>query len=261
MYLIDFSIAVYFRLPSTSGRPDISQRSTGNNLPRDEDLVASPLMKAEQDVYKLRNMMLSCASGQSIPPEPKLQKKYYGSDIKSNNSSKISDSSYFCGSPRGRREKSPSSVNSRSIKSKSNKYSKSADQSVSSHSQSTPKRSQRPSARFIVEPEEFSSPTRFDVSSNGSPRSRSRSGQRQSGDGQTEKDKRSPKSKINSARGSKDKSVNNSGTSMEDLQPNQPNDKGKFSKIVTFRPPFTYCKTVDTVCSLSPFVPFWQIPI
>lgn len=211
-------------LPSTPGKPDRSQRTTENSLPKDEDLISSPLMKAEQDVYKLRNMMLSCASGQGNPPEPKLQKKYYGSDIKSNISSKNSDSFYSYGSPRGKREKSPSSISSRSTKSKSNKYSKSADQSVSSPSQSTPKKSQRPTARFNVEPEEFSSPTRFDVSSNGSPRSRSRFGQRQPGDGQTEKDKRSPKSQINSMRGSKDVSVNNS-ESMEDLQPNQQKDK------------------------------------
>ena len=151
------------------------------------------MIKAERELYKLRDMMRQAVAvkpASSPPPEPVLQKKFYGSERPSSKDEYIPD----FGTPRGRKDKQPSSHTS-VAKTKSNsthsrqerpEKDKSSKKSTASSSKSdksskvkdkakerpkdtetrqrTPTKKDLDKSRVSVKPDEFNSSTRFDVS-------------------------------------------------------------------------------------------------
>ncbi|XP_062583044.1 trichohyalin-like isoform X2 [Saccostrea cucullata] len=120
----------------------------------------SPVLRAERELYKLREIMRQAdkAVESASPPQPKLQKKFYGSESslsvnRSDSGSSInkSDSST---SPKIRKNKSVGTSSVRSQKVRSSKSSRYPE----SISNTTPSK-----AKFETSPGEFDSPTRFDI--------------------------------------------------------------------------------------------------
>ena len=151
------------------------------------------MIKAERELYKLRDMMRQAVAvkpASSPPPEPVLQKKFYGSERPSSKDEYIPDFSM----PRGRKEKQPSSHASvaktkpssthsrqdRSEKDKSGKKSTASSSKSDKNSkvkdkgkerskdaetrQRTPTKKDLDKSGVLVKPDEFNSSTRFDVS-------------------------------------------------------------------------------------------------
>ena len=154
------------------------------------------MIKAERELYKLRDMMRQAVAvkpATTPPPEPVLQKKFYGSERPSSKDEYIPD----LGSPRGVRDKQTSShkgvaktkpgaqhsrterstdkdKSSRKSASKSDKNSKSKSQGfpkekskeVDRQQTRTPTKKDLDKSGISVKPDEFNSPTRFDVDIN-----------------------------------------------------------------------------------------------
>ncbi|XP_061166623.1 protein split ends-like [Saccostrea echinata] len=132
--------------PDSRGSPGVEQ--------------TSPVLRAERELYKLREIMRQAdkAVESSSPPQPKLQKKFYGSESRlsvnrSDSGSSVSKSDSST-SPKIRKNKSVSTSSVRSQKVRSSKSSRYPE----SNSMSTPSK-----AKFETSPSEFDSPTRFDV--------------------------------------------------------------------------------------------------
>ena len=151
------------------------------------------MIKAERELYKLRDMMRQAVAvrpASSPPPEPVLQKKFYGSERPTSKDEYVPD----FGTPRGRKEKQPSSQSSvaksksssthtrqdRSEKDKSSKKSttsssksdkgskvkeKGKERSKDTDSrQRTLTKKDHEKSGVAVKPDEFNTSTRFDIS-------------------------------------------------------------------------------------------------
>ena len=102
----------------------------------------SPLLKAERELFKLRDMMRQAVSihpSATTPPQPKLQKKFYGSERPAGKD----DDGPDLGSSRGHKEKGSSSSGATTQKSKSAQAQSKSDKSDKSASRKSGKSGER----------------------------------------------------------------------------------------------------------------------
>lgn len=142
-------------------------RNTRSQAERDGDLinVTSPVMRAEEELYRLRDVLRNSPTPSREPTQPKLQKKkFYGSDVVTQSQRKDMSPDRQSDSLKVKKKSTPSSPLV-----KSSKHSKL--ESTNSKSKSS-----RKTTQTIVKDqsgkEDFSSQTRFDINSD-SHRSRS----------------------------------------------------------------------------------------
>lgn len=105
----------------------------------------SPLLKAERELFKLRDMMRNAVAVKpsASPPQPKLQKKFYGSERPVGKDDYVPD----LGSSRGRKEKGTSSGagSAGSQKSKSSSNQSKSDKSDKSNRKPSSSKSEQSS--------------------------------------------------------------------------------------------------------------------
>ncbi|VDI33521.1 M-phase phosphoprotein 9 [Mytilus galloprovincialis] len=171
---------------SANGYEQLGDSVLESSIDQIDTSTVSPVMRAEQDLYRLRDMMRTIGQSPNEPPKFKLKKKFYGSDIQT----QTRNGDYSPGSsPKIQRKKSPSS----SPKTKSTQSRRSQDSSNGILNNSSA-RGQRPPSKLSVNPDEYSSPTRFDISTDKN-KSNGVIPRRHPGDGEPQRDEKKPSNK------------------------------------------------------------------
>ncbi|XP_076108518.1 uncharacterized protein LOC143076586 isoform X2 [Mytilus galloprovincialis] len=171
---------------SANGYEQLGDSVLESSIDQIDTSTVSPVMRAEQDLYRLRDMMRTIGQSPNEPPKFKLKKKFYGSDIQT----QTRNGDFSPGSsPKIQRKKSPSS----SPKTKSTQSRRSQDSSNGILNNSSA-RGQRPPSKLSVNPDEYSSPTRFDISTDKN-KSNGVIPRRHPGDGEPQRDENKPSNK------------------------------------------------------------------
>ncbi|KAL5016711.1 hypothetical protein ScPMuIL_006300 [Solemya velum] len=118
------------------------------------NIPTSPVVKAERELYKLRDMMRDAVSLKKNS-EPKLQKKFYGADtsLTERRGSSTKNSERIRLKKDRNRDSPPSKSQTKA------KFVNKTDNQLSNESRRTLLK-----PKFLPKPEQFSSPTRFDIS-------------------------------------------------------------------------------------------------
>lgn len=185
MLLYDTSSRSPLRTSAISHDESIDSRINVNK----DNSQMSPIVKAEQDLYMLRDMMRQRCHSPSELPKFKLKKKFYGSDIQT----QTRNGEYSpVSSKKNHRRKSPSDSSPKTKSIKSRKPETASNGQVTNTN--TPNRGQRSSSKINANRAEFSSPTRlgFDIESNRIPKRQSGDGESRTGADQTSKKRSQP---------------------------------------------------------------------
>ncbi|XP_021346357.1 uncharacterized protein LOC110445855 isoform X2 [Mizuhopecten yessoensis] len=127
--------------------------------PEKDNNVSSPIMRAEEELYRLRDVLRNSPTTSREPAQPKIQKKkFYGSDMVT--PSRQTDMSPDRHSDNMKLKKKSTSSSPLVKSSKSSKL-----ESANSKSKSSSRRTTQTSAKGQNGKEDFSSQTRFDVNS------------------------------------------------------------------------------------------------
>ncbi|CAG2209511.1 MPHOSPH9 [Mytilus edulis] len=150
---------------SANGYEQLGDSVLESSIDQIDTSTVSPVMRAEQDLYRLRDMMRTIGQSPNEPPKFKLKKKFYGKE----------------------------KITIKFTKTKSTQSRRSQDSSNGILNNSSA-RGQRPPSKLSVNPDEYSSPTRFDISTDKN-KSNGVIPRRHPGDGEPQRDENKPSNK------------------------------------------------------------------
>lgn len=167
-YCIEGICVIFLKVPLTFNFRKSHQRPrsapSSRNAPERQTSPGvdqtSPVLRAERELYKLREIMRQAEQvvEASPPQHPKLQKKFYGSESALSSSKSDSGSSiHKSDSSSSLKLKKKKSVNTSPVKSPKVRT------SMSSRFQDSDPLSPPSKAKFETSPGEFDTPTRFDI--------------------------------------------------------------------------------------------------